>query len=155
MSGCGLATLSGLPSGDLVHQRADLRSHLTLFSASSQICSPAEIQTFDPMCFCNLCSTQPVCHVVFLFHATETFSLCQSPQGKIPLSEHKIMYLLYTCIYLTGHLCLTICLIFDSPYCQTSLIIKHLFSLDHLCLWACTEAPSPSKLHPYSLKDIL
>lgn len=93
MSGCGLAAMSGLPSGDLVNQRADLRPQLTRFPAPSQICPPAETQTFDPVCFCNLCFFQSDCYaMVFLFHVTRLFSAgvrVRGPQGKITLSELK------------------------------------------------------------------
>lgn len=80
MSGCGLAELLGLPSGDLVNQRADLCPHLTLFPASSQICPLAEVQTFDPVCFCNLYFFQSVCYImVFFVSCYRAFlSQCQS-----------------------------------------------------------------------------
>lgn len=42
-------------SSDLVNHRSDLRSHLTVFPASSQLCPAADMPTFDRVHFCNLC----------------------------------------------------------------------------------------------------
>lgn len=62
MHGCGQVCLL------VTLLSVDLRPHLALFPASNQICPPAEMETFGPVCFCYFIFQSDCYEMVFLFH---------------------------------------------------------------------------------------
>lgn len=117
MHGCGQVCLL------VTLLSVDLRPHLALFPASNQICPPAEMETFGPVCFCNFFFSLTVTKwcFCFMFVSWAFFSQCQSqtPTRNKHLVRAKIS------IDLFGHPHFIYIFRLDSPFCQTFLTVLY------------------------------